>query len=106
MSIGNCVALLYKKSWRASAVFAFDHQRSQQFRRMQRADAGEMLHLLATRRSRRDQDRALGDRARRREQLAFADRARDVVMLARVAERSRHAATTGIEIDDGGGGNA
>ena len=39
-------------------------------------------------------------RARRRQQLPLADRARHVVMIARVAERSGHAAAAGIEIDD------
>ncbi len=39
-------------------------------------------------------------------ELALADGLRDVVVLALVAERARHAAAAGVEIDDLAAGDA
>ena len=64
-------------------------------------DAGEVGDLMAARRAGGDHHRPGPSAARaRQEELALADRARDLVVLARVAERAGHAAAAGVEIDD------
>ena len=72
---------------------------------MNGALAGEVLHLMAAGGARGDHDGAGLLVADGRQQLALSDRARDVEVIGRIAERSGHAATAGIEIDDGRAGN-
>ena len=67
---------------------------------MQRAHVGEVLHLLAARRSGGDEHVARLQRARGRQQPPLADLPRHLEVLARVAERPRHPAAAGIEIGD------
>ena len=68
---------------------------------MHRGDAGKIGDLVPAGRARRDQHRSCRHGPGRRQQLAFGDRARHVVVIARVAERTGHAAAAGVEIDDG-----
>ena len=68
---------------------------------MDGALAREILHLVAARGAGGDHDRSRLLVADGRQQLALADRARDVEMLGGIAERARHAAAAGVEIDDG-----
>ena len=78
----------------------------QQFRRMDGCAPGKMLDLHAARKPRRDYY-IIGTRPpNRREELLFADLPRNLVMLLFVAERPRHAAATGVEVDDLGAGDA
>src|SRR4029453_11554801 len=46
------------------------------------------------------QDATVVEAPRGGQQAPFSDRSRDLVVLARVAERSRHAAAASVEIDD------
>jgi hypothetical protein len=62
--------------------------------------AGEILNLMAARGARRDDDAGRRFASYGRKQLPFADGAREIVVIARVSERSRHAAAAGIQIDD------
>ena len=71
---------------------------------MQRPDAGEVRDLMPARDAARDEDRA-GHEARAPPATAAARRSpRHLEVLARVAERSGHAAAAGVEIDHGRAG--
>ena len=68
--------------------------------------AREILHLVAARRARSDDDCPRFLVAHRRQQFPLANRARDVEMRGGIAKRSRHAAAAGVEIDDDGARDA
>ena len=73
---------------------------------MQRALAREVGDLMPAGRPARHEHGIRGQAARGRQQPALADGPGDVEVLARVAERSGHAAAAGIGIDDRRAGNA
>ena len=72
---------------------------------MQRPDAGEVVDLVTARRSGGDEDAFGPEFARGGQEASLADLAGDVEVLPRVAERTGHAAATGVEIGDAGARN-
>src|SRR6266576_440462 len=67
---------------------------------MERLPSREVLNLQPARKTRRDNDRVRIGRPKRRKQPLFADEPGDFVVLFFVAERPRHAAAAGVEIDN------
>ena len=73
---------------------------------MLRHDAAEIGHLVAAGRTGCSEHVTGLHRAGRRQQLTVSDGDGNIVMLARVAEGTRHATAAGIQIDYGRAGNA
>ena len=73
---------------------------------MQRPDAGEVVDLVTARRAGGDEDAFGSELAGGRQEAPFADLPGNVEMLARVAERARHAAAAGVEVGDPRPGDA
>ena len=68
--------------------------------------AFEFGHLMPAGSAGRDQNIARFHLADGRQQAPFGDRDRNIVVTARIAERSGHAAAAGVEIDDLRAGNS
>src|SRR5262245_46125066 len=73
---------------------------------MERLRAGEVGDLVPARYADCDNHAIGSSIAHSRQQSPLADGARQVEVASGVAERSRHAATARVEIDDGSAGNA
>src|ERR1019366_2320242 len=84
----------------------FCKQRLQQGRRMHGGAAREVRDLQSAREPWSDDDGVGVRLTKRGEEPLFADHAGNLVVLLFVAERSRHAATARVEIDDLGAGDA
>src|SRR5258705_3014060 len=73
---------------------------------MKRTDAGEVLNLMAAGDAARDEHRPSLHVSSSRQQTSFPDGSRHVVMISNVPERSGHATTTGVQVDNGCARNA
>ena len=75
-------------------------QRTQKHRGVHRGFACEVLDLMPAGESRCDDGSSRLPTANGGQQPTFTDRSRDIEVIATVAERARHSATTGIGIDN------
>ena len=81
-------------------------QRREQLGGVHGADAGKIGDLVPARHAARDEHRSGRHAARGGQQPPLGNRFRDVVVVASIAERSRHAAAAGVEIDHRRAGDA
>src|SRR5262245_33401595 len=82
-----------------------NQERVQQDSGMNGRGSGEMLDLMAARKSRCRDDGSGGCSADSRQELSLTDHSRQVVVLALVSKRACHAATAGVKIHDVAAGN-
>src|SRR5438552_2496659 len=86
--------------WSFSDMRRFADERPKQLCRMQGGQAREMFDLFAAGEARRDSHSPLVGLSQRRKQPLFPDRTRDLVMFFLIAERSGHATTARVQVDD------
>ena len=73
---------------------------------MERPDAGEVGDLVPARRAAGHQHVTIAQGPRGGQQPPLSDGARHLEVLTRISEGAGHPAAAGIEIDDGGAGDA